>query len=161
LWPDPVDEVPAPAGVVRTRPEDVHPAGIAALVTCVVPQESCGVVMAGSSSVFHSAGAVPMARVGAPRECGVGRANRPLITSTRPPAEQANQRGWWESFSGTIPNWLEVLASLEPDADVIWTYEAEFVPGLFQTEDYARAIRQAWSLGGVDERMDQFVRSPC
>jgi transcriptional regulator with XRE-family HTH domain len=73
-------------------------------------------------------------------------------------AEQANQRGWWESFSDIIPDWLEILASLEPDADVIWTYQAEFVPGLFQTEDYARAIRRAWQLGGTDDQMDQFVR---
>lgn len=58
-------------------------------------------------------------------------------------AEQSNVRGWWESYSDTLPEWFEIYASLEGDAAEIWTYEAEFVPGLLQTHDYAWAVRLA------------------
>ncbi|MCE7008544.1 helix-turn-helix domain-containing protein [Kibdelosporangium philippinense] len=73
-------------------------------------------------------------------------------------AEQANQRGWWEPFSDIMPDWLEILTMLEPDADMICTYESEFVPGLLQTEDYARAIRRAARLGDVDGQVERFVQ---
>lgn len=58
-------------------------------------------------------------------------------------AEKSNERGWWESYSDTLPEWFEIYASLEGDAEEIWTYEAEFVPGLLQTPSYARAVRLA------------------
>jgi hypothetical protein len=40
----------------------------------------------------------------------------------------------------TAPEWLELYSNLESDAEVIRAYETEVVPGLLQTEAYARAI---------------------
>jgi len=71
-------------------------------------------------------------------------------------AEQANERGWWESYTDTIPDWFEIYASLESDSAEQWMYEAEFVPGLFQTEDYIRALRLA---SHPDSTPDQVARS--
>lgn len=55
-------------------------------------------------------------------------------------AEESDDRGWLVEYSATVPNWFERYLGEEADARRIWTYEAEFVPGLFQTADYCRAV---------------------
>ncbi|MET8944646.1 helix-turn-helix transcriptional regulator [Streptomyces sp. NPDC004542] len=49
-------------------------------------------------------------------------------------------RGWWEDFRGLLPTSFLDLAELEYHAT--YRHDIEFlnVPGLFQTEDYARAV---------------------
>jgi len=53
---------------------------------------------------------------------------------------EANQQGWWHSFSEALPNWFQPYIGLEESASLIRTYELQFIPGLLQTEDYARAV---------------------
>ncbi|WP_248960140.1 helix-turn-helix domain-containing protein [Sphaerisporangium perillae] len=55
-------------------------------------------------------------------------------------AEQANTPGWWHAYSDVVPSWFEAYIGLEQAAAVIRTWEVQFVPGLLQTEDYARAV---------------------
>jgi transcriptional regulator with XRE-family HTH domain len=55
-------------------------------------------------------------------------------------ARQANAPGWWREYGDVLPNWFETYLGLEQAASVIRTYEPQLVPGLLQTEDYARAI---------------------
>ncbi|WP_330849163.1 MULTISPECIES: helix-turn-helix domain-containing protein [unclassified Nonomuraea] len=55
-------------------------------------------------------------------------------------AEQANAPGWWQDYRDVIPDWFEAYLGLEQDAALIRTHEIQFVPGLLQTEDYARAV---------------------
>ncbi|GLY72687.1 helix-turn-helix domain-containing protein [Actinoallomurus iriomotensis] len=55
-------------------------------------------------------------------------------------ADQANAPGWWHSYSDILPAWFEVYIGLEEAASRIRAYEVQFVPGLLQTEDYARAV---------------------
>ncbi|MFK3984087.1 helix-turn-helix domain-containing protein [Micromonospora sp. NPDC050397] len=55
-------------------------------------------------------------------------------------ARGAQQRGWWQSYSDVLPDWFEFYVGLEAEAASLRTYEAEAVPGLLQTEEYARAI---------------------
>ena len=47
---------------------------------------------------------------------------------------------WLVEFSEDIPDWFALYPELEQDADQIWTYSSELVPGLAQTSDYAEAI---------------------
>jgi transcriptional regulator with XRE-family HTH domain len=54
--------------------------------------------------------------------------------------EQANAPGWWLPYKDVLPGWFEPCLGLEQAASVIRTYEVQFVPGLLQTEDYARAL---------------------
>lgn len=62
-------------------------------------------------------------------------------------AEDANQPGWWQRYHDILPGWFSMYVSLEGAAGLIRSYEPHFVPGLLQTEDYARAVMLAGSLG--------------
>ena len=55
-------------------------------------------------------------------------------------AREANTAGWWHAYSDVLPAWLEPYVGLEAAASVIRTYQVQFVPGLLQTEGYARAL---------------------
>jgi transcriptional regulator with XRE-family HTH domain len=55
-------------------------------------------------------------------------------------AEQANEPGWWHRYSDTMPDWFSTYVGLEQAATIIRTYEAQYVPGLLQTDAYANAV---------------------
>ena len=55
-------------------------------------------------------------------------------------AGHANAPGWWQAYGDVVPDWFEPYLGLEQAADVIRTYEVQFIPGLLQTADYARAV---------------------
>nr|WP_197973005.1 helix-turn-helix transcriptional regulator [Streptomyces gossypiisoli] len=74
-------------------------------------------------------------------------------------AEEANQPGWWQRFSDVLPDWFSLFVSLEGAARLIRSYEPHFVPGLLQTEDYARAVLEAGTIGqsGGTEMIERHV----
>ncbi|MGV9674308.1 helix-turn-helix domain-containing protein [Nocardia sp. NPDC003482] len=53
---------------------------------------------------------------------------------------KANQPGWWHQYSDLLPPWFETYLGLESAAKTIRTFEGQLIPGLLQTEDYARAV---------------------
>ncbi|OKJ08339.1 XRE family transcriptional regulator [Kitasatospora sp. CB01950] len=53
---------------------------------------------------------------------------------------EANKSGWWHSYNDVLPNWFQTYMGLEEAAALIRTYEVQFIPGLLQCEEYARAI---------------------
>jgi Domain of unknown function (DUF5753)/Helix-turn-helix domain len=55
-------------------------------------------------------------------------------------ARDANTPGWWHRESDILPSWFQPYVGLESAATIIRTYELQFVPGLLQTADYARAV---------------------
>jgi transcriptional regulator with XRE-family HTH domain len=55
-------------------------------------------------------------------------------------AGQSNAPDWWAQYSDFLPSWFEAYLGLESAATTIRSFEAQFVPGLFQTGDYARAV---------------------
>jgi transcriptional regulator with XRE-family HTH domain len=57
--------------------------------------------------------------------------------------KDANKKGWWLDYKGVITPSLLDYISLEADATAIRSFEAIHLPGLLQTEDYARAIIEA------------------
>ena len=57
-------------------------------------------------------------------------------------ARAANNPGWWQRYDDITPNWFHSYLGLEMAAELIRTYEVQFVPGLLQTPDYARAVIQ-------------------
>lgn len=72
-------------------------------------------------------------------------------------ARQANAPGWWQKYSDILPSWFEVYVGLEEAASVIRTYEVQFVPGLLQTEDYARAVTVLGYPDASDEEIERRV----
>ncbi|MBB6349725.1 helix-turn-helix domain-containing protein [Nonomuraea muscovyensis] len=60
---------------------------------------------------------------------------------------KANEPGWWHRFNDVLPTWFQAYVGLEEAAARIRTYEVQFVPGLLQTKEYARAVVTAGSAG--------------
>ncbi|MEV6131075.1 helix-turn-helix transcriptional regulator [Streptomyces violaceusniger] len=58
-------------------------------------------------------------------------------------AREANKAGWWHRFRDVLPEWFNTFVSLEVEANLIRAYEPHYIPGLLQTEDYARAVLRA------------------
>jgi transcriptional regulator with XRE-family HTH domain len=58
-------------------------------------------------------------------------------------AGQARQRAWWEAYGDVLPDAYETFIGFEAEASAIFTYEAQVVPGLLQTDEYANAVTQA------------------
>jgi transcriptional regulator with XRE-family HTH domain len=54
--------------------------------------------------------------------------------------QEANRPGWWREYEDVMPGWFQNYIGLEEAASGIRAYETHFVPGLLQTEDYARAV---------------------
>jgi hypothetical protein len=57
-------------------------------------------------------------------------------------ARDANNPGWWHRFGDVLPSWFHSYLDLEAAAQLIRTYELQFVPGLLQTPEYVRAVVQ-------------------
>jgi transcriptional regulator with XRE-family HTH domain len=57
-------------------------------------------------------------------------------------ARQSSAPDWWTKYGDILPGWFETYLGLESAAVSIRSFEVQFVPGLFQTEDYARAVTQ-------------------
>ncbi|GHE10979.1 helix-turn-helix domain-containing protein [Streptomyces alanosinicus] len=55
-------------------------------------------------------------------------------------AQEANQQPWWQSWSGVASKHLQAVVSFEDMAQRIRIYEPLQLPGLVQTESYARAV---------------------
>jgi transcriptional regulator with XRE-family HTH domain len=55
-------------------------------------------------------------------------------------AKETKTRGWWHSYGDVIPEGFDVYIGLEEAASQLGWYESELVPGLLQTEEYARTL---------------------
>ncbi len=55
-------------------------------------------------------------------------------------AGQANQQGWWQHYQDVLPSWFLSYLGLEESAELIRSYDTQFVPGLLQTEEYSKAV---------------------
>lgn len=60
-------------------------------------------------------------------------------------AEDAAQRGWWEDYPALGAGYAGFIA-FESDASVARQWESGVVPGLLQTEEYARHVVEGWNV---------------
>jgi transcriptional regulator with XRE-family HTH domain len=59
---------------------------------------------------------------------------------------RSNEPGWWHRYTGLVADWFQDYLGLEESACRILAWEQQFIPGLLQIEDYARAIAgHGWS----------------
>ncbi len=57
----------------------------------------------------------------------------------------ANATPWWHGYADVVPAWFQTYLGFEEAACSLASYEVQYVPGLLQTEEYARAvIRLGW-----------------
>jgi hypothetical protein len=70
---------------------------------------------------------------------------------------QANAPGWWSVYGDIMADWFEAYVGLEMAASVIRTFELQFVHGLFQTEEYARAVTLLGHTTASAEEIDRRV----
>ena len=61
--------------------------------------------------------------------------------------------GWWQGYADAVPAWMKPYLGLEQAARLIRSYDVQFVSGLLQTPEYARAV---FSMPGpADERVER------
>ncbi|MCK7622788.1 helix-turn-helix domain-containing protein [Streptomyces sp. RS10V-4] len=72
-------------------------------------------------------------------------------------ARRTGTPGWWHQYGDVLPSWFETHLGLESAASVIRTYEVQFVPGLLQTAEYARAVSLLGHPGATPEETEQRV----
>jgi transcriptional regulator with XRE-family HTH domain len=138
-----------------------------------VSREDAGFAIRGSESTISrmELGRVPFQ----PRDVsdlldlyGAGQDERETVLAM---AEHANAVGWWQDYSDVLPSWFTPYLGLEQAATMIRGYEVQFIPGLLQTPDYARAVL---SIGGGEAaglvterrvslrmRRQQLLHRPC
>jgi transcriptional regulator with XRE-family HTH domain len=59
-------------------------------------------------------------------------------------AEESTKKGWWEAYSDDLPEELTELIGMEDEATAVWTWQLECIPGLLQSEDYAREVNRGF-----------------
>lgn len=70
---------------------------------------------------------------------------------------RANSPGWWHQYSDLLPDWFEPYIGLEDAASLIRTYEVQFIPGLLQTENYARHLFTVGHPGAPADEIERRV----
>ncbi|HWG02027.1 MAG TPA: helix-turn-helix transcriptional regulator [Trebonia sp.] len=76
-----------------------------------------------------------------------------LVQLTR----EANATPWWQKYQDAAPDWFGLYVGLEEAAQLIRVYEVQFVPGLLQTEEYARAVVVQGAPGLDPDEVDRRV----
>jgi transcriptional regulator with XRE-family HTH domain len=59
-------------------------------------------------------------------------------------AKEAAGKGWWETYSPTLPPEYSGLIGMEAEAQSALSWAAQIVPGLLQTADYAREVTNGY-----------------
>jgi len=72
-------------------------------------------------------------------------------------ARAARERSWWSVYRDVAPPGLLQLIGYEAASYIIRNFETLLIPGLLQTEDYARAVIPPFEEGTTAERMDTLV----
>jgi transcriptional regulator with XRE-family HTH domain len=72
-------------------------------------------------------------------------------------AREARRKGWWHTYGSVLPDWFEAYVGLESEAVSFRDFQPMVIPGVFQTQDYARAVLKAAPTAGPPEEIDRLV----
>jgi transcriptional regulator with XRE-family HTH domain len=78
-----------------------------------------------------------------------------LLTLSR----DADRQGWLRNYHSELPEEYATYIGFEAEARSVRNYESLFVPGLLQTEDYARAVIRGVLPTATDKQVDQRVQA--
>jgi transcriptional regulator with XRE-family HTH domain len=72
-------------------------------------------------------------------------------------SRDSRQKGWWHAYSDTIQPQFATYVGLESAASEIRVYEVNIIPGLLQTEDYARTMIRSATMNGSHDDIERTV----
>jgi transcriptional regulator with XRE-family HTH domain len=72
-------------------------------------------------------------------------------------SRDSRQKGWWHAYSDTIHPQFATYVGLESAASEIRVYEVNLIPGLLQTEEYARTMIRSGTMNGSLEDVERKV----
>jgi transcriptional regulator with XRE-family HTH domain len=89
--------------------------------------------------------------------CKIYGAPLELVGALRALAKETKAEGWWHAYSDILPDYLDLYVGLEEAASVISEYQTDLIPGLLQTEDYARTLVRKGNPGMSDALIERRV----
>jgi transcriptional regulator with XRE-family HTH domain len=90
--------------------------------------------------------------------CELYRATPDMTQALVSLAKETKAKGWWQAYGDAVPEWLDLYIGLEAAAVKMFKFDPELVPGLFQTEDYARTIIRAGHSDESEAEIDRRVQ---
>jgi transcriptional regulator with XRE-family HTH domain len=90
--------------------------------------------------------------------CRIYGARQDITNALMGLAKETKARGWWQAYGDAVPEWFDLYVGLEAAASRLFLYGQELVPGLLQTEDYARTLIAADNPGVEPAEIDRRVR---
>jgi transcriptional regulator with XRE-family HTH domain len=72
-------------------------------------------------------------------------------------ARESRQKGWWHAYGDTVQPQFATYLGMESAASEIRIYKVNRIPGLLQTEDYARAAFTAGMVGSPKQDVERQV----
>ncbi|GAA2093455.1 helix-turn-helix domain-containing protein [Actinomadura alba] len=110
---------------------------------CTMPDAADHVARTDSSISRMETGQVAVSQRVLDKLCDLYDARPEEREALRILADEARQRGWWHAYADSLLPGHDVYLGLEAEAATHWIYEPEVVPGLLQTEGYARGMMRA------------------
>ncbi|MEH1102624.1 helix-turn-helix domain-containing protein [Micromonospora sp. CPCC 205561] len=102
-------------------------------------------------------GLVPVRVVDARVMCETYRASEEMKAIVAGLAKETRARGWWHSYGDVVPPWFSLYVGLESSASMLRQYDAELIPGLLQTREYATELFRRKSPGMRAEEREKLV----
>lgn len=85
-------------------------------------------------------------------------AGTPLAERLMRWTREGRRQGWWKDYSHVVGETLDAYLALESGASVRRSFMPTVLPGLLQTEDYARALLRELLPRHTDKEVDQLVK---
>lgn len=85
-------------------------------------------------------GLVPVRVVDAQAMCARYRVPDDMTAIVLGLARETRAKGWWHSYGDVVPSWFSLYVGLESSASMLRRYDAELIPGLLQTREYATEL---------------------
>jgi transcriptional regulator with XRE-family HTH domain len=72
-------------------------------------------------------------------------------------ARDSRQKGWWHAYADSLQPHVATYLGMESAASEIRIYEVNLIPGLLQTEEYARAVLTAGAVSSPASHVERQV----
>lgn len=87
--------------------------------------------------------------------CGIYGVQAELTAGLCAMSKQSKGRGWWRAYDDALSEYFSDYLELESEAVSITSFEVDLIPGLCQTEEYARSVIRSWAPDIDDGQVDR------